>query len=86
MAASVPSRLMDLRHCARPACGGQTTATMTYEYGSRTVWLDLPGDEPDPAAAYGLCAQHAENLRVPMGWAREDRRTPIIPIRPQIAV
>lgn len=77
---------MDLRHCARPGCGAPAAATMTYDYRSRTVWLDNPGAEPDPAAAWGLCRPHAENLRVPMGWAREDRRTPIIPIRPAIAV
>lgn len=77
---------MDLRHCARPGCGGPASATMTYDYSSRTVWLDNPGAEPDPAAAYGMCAAHADQLKVPMGWAREDRRTPIIPIRPAIAV
>jgi hypothetical protein len=59
---------------------------MTYDYSSRTVWLDNPGAEPDPAAAYGMCSPHADQLKVPMGWAREDRRTPIIPIRPAIAV
>jgi hypothetical protein len=59
---------------------------MTYEYGSRTVWLDNHGCEPDPAAAWGLCSHHADNLRVPVGWAREDRRTPIIQLRPAIAV
>jgi hypothetical protein len=77
---------MDLRHCARPGCGAPAAATMTYEYGSRTVWLDNPGAEPDPAAAWGLCAPHADTLRVPMGWARDDRRTPIIQLRPSIAV
>lgn len=47
---------------------------MTYDYGRRAVWLDLPGEEPDPAAALGLCVTHAERLRVPLGWATEDRR------------
>jgi len=59
---------------------------MTYDYSSRTVWLDNPGSEPDPAAAWGLCSAHADRLRVPVGWAREDRRTPIIQLRPAIAV
>lgn len=71
--------------CARPGCGGQSTATMTYEYASRTVWLWSPGDEPDPHAAWGLCAAHADRMRVPMGWACEDTRTPIIPLRSAIA-
>ena len=77
---------MDIRHCARPGCQAPATATMTYDYATRTVWLDSPGDEPDPAAAWGLCATHADGLRVPLGWGREDRRTPIIPLRPPIAV
>jgi hypothetical protein len=77
---------MDTRHCARPGCGGSASATMTYEYASRTVWLDSPGAEPDPGAAWGLCATHADTLLVPVGWAKDDRRTPIIQLRPQIAV
>ncbi|HZQ26796.1 MAG TPA: DUF3499 family protein [Acidimicrobiales bacterium] len=77
---------MDLRRCARPGCGGSAAATMTYDYASRTVWLDNPGAEPDPNAAWGLCLTHADTLRVPVGWARDDRRTPIIPLRPAIAV
>ena len=76
---------MDIRHCARPGCSAPATATMTYDYASRTVWLAGPGDEPD-ASAWGLCATHAGSLRVPVGWACDDRRTPIIPIRPSIAV
>ena len=59
---------------------------MTYDYASRTVWIDNAGTEPDPTAAWGLCAPHAHGLRVPVGWARNDRRTPIIPIRSSIAV
>jgi Protein of unknown function (DUF3499) len=74
------------RLCARPACGEPSTAIMTYEYASRTVWLHSPGDEPDPTAAWGLCSAHSDNMRVPVGWALEDRRTPIIPLRPPIAV
>jgi hypothetical protein len=76
---------MDIRHCARPGCPAPATATMTYHYASRTVWLDSPGEEPDATAAWGLCATHSDALRVPVGWACDDRRTPIIPIRPSIA-
>lgn len=57
---------------------------MTYEYASRTVWVDSPGEEVDPSA-WGLCETHADRLTVPVGWARNDRRTPIIPLRPSIA-
>lgn len=77
---------MDTRHCARPGCSAPATATMTYHYAGRTVWLDGPGDEPEPAAAWGLCATHAASLKVPVGWECEDRRTTVIPIRPSIAV
>lgn len=77
---------MDIRQCARPGCPAPATATMTYHYASRTAWLDSPGDEPDASAAWGLCATHAGSLKVPVGWACEDRRTPIIPLRPSIAV
>jgi hypothetical protein len=59
---------------------------MTYDYASRTVWIDTIDSNPDPGASWSLCAPHAQTLRVPVGWARNDRRTPIIPIRPQIAV
>ena len=77
---------MDLRTCARPGCAAPATATMTYEYANRTVWLDTPGQEPDPEAAWGLCSTHADRLRVPLGWDRNDRRRPALPLRPPIAV
>ena len=38
----------------------------------------------DPSA-YDLCSGHAARLKVPVGWALEDRRTPIIQLRPSIA-
>ena len=57
---------------------------MTYEYATRTVWVDSPSDEADPST-WGLCATHADRLTVPVGWACNDRRTPIIPLRPSIA-
>jgi hypothetical protein len=31
------------------------------------------------------CATHADRLRVPVGWDRNDRRPPL-PVRPPIAV
>lgn len=71
-------------HCARPSCGGSAAASLTYDYASRTVWLDHPGDGPE--GGWGMCAAHAETLTVPVGWALTDRRRPIIPLRPQIAV
>lgn len=73
------------RHCARPTCGARAAATLTYHYGSRTVWLDNLDEEREPSA-YDLCMGHAARMRVPVGWALEDRRTPIIQLRPSIAV
>lgn len=49
---------------------------MTYDYATRVVWLDPPGTRNGDATTWGLCAGHAENLRVPRGWAVEDRRRP----------
>lgn len=72
-----------LRHCARPGCGGAAAAWLTYDYASRTVWLDHPQDSD---GGWGMCATHAETLTVPVGWALTDRRSPIIALRPQIAV
>jgi hypothetical protein len=48
-------------------------ATLTYQYATRTAWLDDPAASADPAA-YDLCANHAEGLRVPVGWKLDDRR------------
>lgn len=61
------------RLCARPGCGAVAAASLTYEYAGRTVWLDELAPEREPSA-YDLCAAHADNLRVPQGWTRDDRR------------
>ncbi len=73
------------RRCVRPGCGGSASATLTYDYARRTVWLDSMDEELEPGA-WAMCSAHADGLRVPIGWARDDRRTPVIPLRPQIAV
>ena len=76
---------MDGRHCARPGCDTVAAAKLTYDYARRTVWLD-PFEGELEVGAWGMCAAHADGLRVPVGWARDDRRTPIIPIRRPLAV
>ena len=48
------------------------------------MWLDNLDEEPDPSS-YDLCSGHAARLRVPVGWALDDRRTPIIQLRPSLA-
>ena len=73
------------RLCSRPTCGAPAAATATYSYGSRTVWMDNLDEELDPHS-YDLCERHAARLNVAVGWALDDRRTPIIPLRPSLAV
>lgn len=60
------------RHCARPACARAAVASLSYEYATRTVWLDQDV-EPHPSR-YDLCRDHVERLRIPGGWRLIDRR------------
>ncbi len=65
------------RLCCRPACAASATATMTYDYAARTVWVD-PLDEAADPNGYDLCTLHADGTGVPRGWQRFDRRlTPL---------
>jgi hypothetical protein len=60
--------------CARTGCGVPAGAQLTYRYASRTAWIDdLSGEVPP--SSYPLCDSHADTLKVPVGWAREDRRS-----------
>ena len=59
-------------HCAHQGCGGSIAAVLGYDYASRSAWLEQPHDD----GGWGLCSTHADNLRVPLGWALDDRRTP----------
>ena len=67
------------RRCKKTGCPAPATATLSFEYGSRTAWL---GDlTPDPVPAhYDLCAEHAERFSVPRGWDRVDRRSSTPPL------
>jgi hypothetical protein len=73
--------------CARPGCGQPAAALLRYDYASATVWLDVAVDDPR-ASILGMCAVHADTLRVPVGWTCEDRREGTEPrlFRPPIAV
>ncbi|MGH9149345.1 MAG: DUF3499 family protein [Acidimicrobiales bacterium] len=73
------------RLCARPGCGAPAIASLTYHYAGRTAWIDNLDDERQPSAL-DLCGGHGADMRVPLGWALDDRRTPIIPLRPPLAV
>jgi hypothetical protein len=46
---------------------------MTYDYGTRTAWLDDLTEIASPAG-YDLCTPHARAFSVPQGWTRSDRR------------
>lgn len=67
------------RHCARPGCAELAIATLAYDYGSSTVWMEHLSDDAHPMT-HDLCARHADNMTVPMGWLLQDRRTPVHPI------
>jgi hypothetical protein len=49
------------------------SATLTYDYSGRTAWVEVLDHEAHPMH-YDLCTEHADNLRVPQGWAFQDRR------------
>lgn len=64
---------MSSRTCAKPGCNTGACATLTYDYGSRTAWLERLNEEAHPMR-YDLCGVHADGMRVPQGWALQDRR------------
>jgi hypothetical protein len=65
-------RMSRTPRCARPGCGAAADATLSYDYASRTVWLD-PVDR-GVEGGWFLCPTHAANVRAPVGWAVDDRR------------
>ena len=74
------------RLCSRPGCSAAASATMSYDYASRTVWLDDLHDDVDPNN-YDLCPTHADRLGMPQGWSCTDRRvTAVTPLFGRIAV
>ncbi len=64
---------MSSRTCAKPACHTSASATLTYDYSNRTAWVERLDAESHPMR-YDLCTEHADALRVPQGWALQDRR------------
>ena len=67
------------RSCARPGCGNHAIATLSYQYSSRTVWLEDLHPEPHPAN-HDLCTRHAERMKPPNGWQMVDRRASETPL------
>lgn len=48
-------------------------ATLAYDYGNQTAWLDRLALEPHPMM-HDLCDAHAHATSVPRGWVIHDRR------------
>jgi len=61
------------RSCARPACGGSATTTLSYDYANATVWIDPLQRDAHPMH-HDLCERHAGRLSVPRGWTLIDGR------------
>jgi hypothetical protein len=77
----------DVRRCSRNGCRWPASASLTYAYAQKVVWIEDLTPLPHPAA-YDLCAAHAERLSVPIGWNKEDLRVvppAVTPIRPDVA-
>jgi len=67
---------MNSASCSRPACPESPAAWLAYDYDARCAWLDdRAGEEMAHASRWPLCERHADNLHVPRGWSRIDRRT-----------
>ncbi|MFA5565918.1 MAG: DUF3499 family protein [Acidimicrobiia bacterium] len=61
------------RSCARTACSNQPTATLSYDYANRMVWLEVLSAEAHPMT-HDLCTSHADRVSVPLGWHLSDHR------------
>lgn len=66
------------RRCARPDCHRAATTTLSYDYGTSTVWLAHLSDEDHPMT-HDLCVEHADRMSVPRGWQLRDRRD-VVPL------
>ena len=67
---------MSSRTCAKPSCSVSASTTLTYDYGGQTVWIDALNSEAHPMR-YDLCTDHADALKVPMGWVLKDLRAAV---------
>lgn len=73
------------RVCQRAGCQQSAAVTLSFRYDARQASLVDLSAEKDPAF-YDLCGAHADQLIVPRGWERLDRRTPRPPPEPEPAV
>ena len=63
----------EFRTCRRAGCRWPASASLSYRYATREVWITDLG-EYDPFH-YDLCPHHADALTVPRDWQRVDQRT-----------
>ena len=56
-----------VRKCSRNGCRWPASASLTFAYAQKVVWIEDLIVQPHPAA-YDLCAAHADRLTVPRGW------------------
>ena len=67
----------------RQGCARAAAVSLVFDAVGREVWLDAVADGGVESAggsqAQLLCPDHAEALRVPVGWAVVDRRPPLSP-------
>lgn len=68
------------RSCARPGCGNDAVATLSYVYAEGLVVLEDLAPEAHPMV-HDLCQLHAEGLRVPLGWELRDERGTEVDLR-----
>ena len=68
------------RTCARPGCGNDAVATLSYAYADGLVVLEDLAPEAHPMV-HDLCRLHAEGLRVPLGWELRDERRAEVDLR-----
>jgi hypothetical protein len=62
-------------------CSETAEATLSYDYGRGTAWIERLAAERDPHA-YDLCPRHAARVSVPHGWRLDDRWSPVVaPLR-----
>lgn len=60
--------MLNSRRCSRNACQRSAAATLTYVYRDSTAVLGPLATYAEPHC-YDLCAEHAERLTAPRGWA-----------------
>ncbi len=60
------------RLCTRPGCAESATASLSFHYASRELWIEDLGERQPHTI--DLCTMHADRISPPRGWTGEDRR------------